>query len=105
METRALGRQRAMKRTHKVSAPFFNMGTGGSGRRKYYNGEIPRLDELQAMLRFSHDAAKSFYREPGRGFRVVRKQLLRHLMLKTYADGVPFAKLLAGLRAAAKQIA
>ena len=63
-----------------------------------------RLRELQAMLVFSHDAAKSFYREPGRGFRVVRKRLLRHLMLKTYADGLPHAKLLAGLRATAKQV-
>jgi flavin-dependent dehydrogenase len=64
-----------------------------------------RLQELQAMLQFSHDAAKSFYREPGRGFRVVRKLLLRHLMLKTYTDGLPHAKLLAGLRATARQIA
>ena len=64
-----------------------------------------RLQELQAMLLFSHDAAKSFYREPGRGFRVVRKRLLRHLMLKTYADGLPHAKLLAGLRATARQVA
>ena len=63
-----------------------------------------RLSELQAMLVFSHDAAKSFYREPGRGFRVVRKPLLRHLMLKTYADGLSHAKLLAGLRATAKQV-
>jgi flavin-dependent dehydrogenase len=64
-----------------------------------------RLRELQAMLGFSHDAAQSFYREPGRGFRVVRRPLLRHLMLKTYADGLPHAKLLAGLRAAARQVA
>ena len=62
-----------------------------------------RLRELQAMLVFSHDAARSFYREPGRGFRVVRKRVLRHLMLKTYADGLPYAKLLNGLRAAARQ--
>ena len=52
------------------------------------------------MLAFSHDAAKSFYREPGRGFRVVRKSLLRQLMLKTYADGLPYAQLLAGIRCA-----
>ena len=64
-----------------------------------------RLQELQSMLIFSRDAAKSFYREPGRGFRVVRKRLLRHLMLKTYADGLPHAKLLAGLRATAKTVA
>jgi flavin-dependent dehydrogenase len=64
-----------------------------------------KLEELQAALAFSHEAAKSFYREPGRGFRVVRKPLFRQLMLKTYADGLPHAKLLAGLRATAKQIA
>ena len=63
-----------------------------------------RLRELQAMLAFSHDAAKSFYREPGRGFRVVRKPLLRQLMLKAYADGLPHAPLLAGLRAIAKRV-
>jgi flavin-dependent dehydrogenase len=64
-----------------------------------------RLRELQAMLAFSHDAARSFYREPGRGFRVVRKPVLRHLMLKTYADGLPHARLLAGIRAMARQVA
>ncbi|HZQ45170.1 MAG TPA: FAD-dependent oxidoreductase [Acidobacteriaceae bacterium] len=63
-----------------------------------------RLSELQEMLMFSHDAAKSFYREPGRGFRVVRKRVLRHLMLKTYADGLPYAKLLNGLRSMARQV-
>jgi flavin-dependent dehydrogenase len=61
-----------------------------------------RLSQLQAMLRFSHDAAKSFYREPGRGFRVVRKPVLRQLMLKTYADGLPYGNLLKGLRAVAR---
>jgi flavin-dependent dehydrogenase len=64
-----------------------------------------RLSELQAMLVFSRDAARSFYREPGRGFRVVRKRLLRRLVLKTYANGLPYAKLLAGLRATAKRVA
>jgi flavin-dependent dehydrogenase len=56
-----------------------------------------RLSELQAMLAFSYDAARSFYREPGRGFRVVRKRILQQLMLKTYADGLPYAQLLAGI--------
>ncbi|HXS12406.1 MAG TPA: FAD-dependent oxidoreductase [Acidobacteriaceae bacterium] len=64
-----------------------------------------RLSELQAMLAFSHDAARSFYREPGRGFRVVRKRLLQQLMLKTYADGLPYAQLLAAIRAMARQVA
>ena len=63
-----------------------------------------RLSELQAMLAFSHDAARSFYREPGRGFRVVRKRILQQLMLKTYADGLPYAQLLAGIRAMARQV-
>jgi flavin-dependent dehydrogenase len=56
-----------------------------------------RLKDLQEMLAFSHSAARSFYREPGRGFRVLRTPLLRRLMLKTYADGLPHTKLLAGL--------
>jgi flavin-dependent dehydrogenase len=63
-----------------------------------------RLQELQAMLAFSHDVAGNFYQEPGRGFRVARKRLLQHLMLKTYADGLPHATLLAGLRATAKYV-
>ena len=63
-----------------------------------------RLSELQAMLAFSYDAARSFYREPGRGFRVVRKKLLQQLMLKTYADGLPYAQLLTGIRAMARQV-
>ena len=76
-----------------------------AGTAKLSSEYAERLRDLQATLMFSHDVAKSFYREPGRGFRVVRKPLLRHLMLKTYADGLPHAKLLAGLRATAKQIA
>jgi flavin-dependent dehydrogenase len=56
-----------------------------------------RLRPLQDLLAFSQSAAKSFYREPGRGFRVIRTPLLRNLMLKTYADGLPHTKLLAGL--------
>jgi len=66
------------------------------------DGYRERLSELQVMLAFSHEAAQAFYREPGRGFRVARKRLLRHWMLKTYADGLPHAKLLAGLRAMAQ---
>lgn len=76
---------------------------GGGDTASLSAAYAERLAELQAMLVFSRDAAKSFYREPGRGFRVVRRRLLRHLMLKTYADGLPHAKLLAGLRAIAKQ--
>ena len=55
------------------------------------------LAPLQETLRFSHRAARSFYREPERGFKVMRTPLLRNLVLKTYADGLPTTKLLARL--------
>ena len=55
------------------------------------------LGPLQATLAFSHRAARSFYREPERGFKVMRTPLLRQLVLKTYADGLPTANLLASL--------
>lgn len=55
------------------------------------------LRPLQETLAFSHRAARSFYREPERGFRVMRTPLLRNLVLKTYADGLPTTKLLASL--------
>ena len=55
------------------------------------------LRPLQESLAFSHRAARSFYREPERGFKVMRTPLLRNLVLKTYADGLPTTKLLASL--------
>ncbi len=60
------------------------------------------LRPLQETLAFSHRAARSFYREPARGFKVMRNPLLRGLVLKTYADGLPTAKLLSSL---ARQVA
>lgn len=56
-----------------------------------------RLRPLQETLRFSHRAAASFYREPSRGFKVMRTPLLRNLVLKTYADGLPVTDLLTRL--------
>ena len=55
------------------------------------------LQPLQETLAFSHRAARSFYREPERGFKVMRTPLLRNLVLKTYADGLPTTRLLASL--------
>ncbi len=55
------------------------------------------LKPLQETLAFSHRAARSFYREPERGFKVMRTPLLRNLVLKTYADGLRTTKLLASL--------
>ena len=55
------------------------------------------LGPLQATLAFSYRAARSFYRKPERGFKVMRTPLLRNLVLKTYADGLPTTSLLAGL--------
>jgi geranylgeranyl reductase family protein len=55
------------------------------------------LRPLQQTLAFSHRAARHFYATPERGFRVMRTPLLRSLVLKTYADGVPHTKLLTTL--------
>ncbi len=55
------------------------------------------LRPLQETLAFSHRAARSFYREPARGFKIMRNPLLRGLVLKTYADGLPTTKLLSSL--------
>ena len=53
-----------------------------------------RLRPLQETLAFSHRAAQAFYKQPERGFRVMRTPLLRSLVLKTYADGLQSAKML-----------
>ena len=53
-----------------------------------------RLRPLQETLAFSQRAAEAFYARPERGFRVMRTPLLRSLVLKTYADGLPATKLL-----------
>jgi len=55
------------------------------------------LAGLQETLAFSHRAARSFYATPERGFKVMRTPILRSLVLKTYADGLPHTKLLARL--------
>jgi len=55
------------------------------------------LASLQETLAFSHRAARSFYATPERGFKVMRTPILRSLVLKTYADGLPHTKLLARL--------
>ncbi|MEO6924876.1 MAG: FAD-dependent monooxygenase, partial [Bryocella sp.] len=56
-----------------------------------------RLKKLQETLAFSHRAAKAFYRAPERGFKVMRVPLMRRLVLKTYADGLPWTKVLGWL--------
>lgn len=55
------------------------------------------LRPLQRTLAFSARAARAFYREPERGFRAMRNPLLRRVVLKTYADGLPGTRLIAGL--------
>lgn len=56
-----------------------------------------RLRPLQETLTFSHRAARAFYAQPERGFKAMRIPLLRSLILKTYADGLPHTKLLTAL--------
>jgi len=58
------------------------------------------LRPLQETLAFSHRAAKAFYKQPQRGFRAMRMPVLRSLVLKTYADGLPHTALLGKLAAA-----
>ena len=55
------------------------------------------LRPLQRTLAFSHRAALAFYREPKRGFKAMRTPLLRSVILKTYADGLPHTGLLTTL--------
>ena len=55
------------------------------------------LQLLQQTLAFSHRAARAFYRDPERGFRAMRLPILRSLILKTYADGLPHTRLLTTL--------
>ena len=52
------------------------------------------LAPLQQTLTFSQRAARAFYKEPDRGFRAMRLPILRSLILKTYADGLPRLRLL-----------
>jgi len=55
------------------------------------------LQPLQQTLAFSHRAAQAFYKQPERGFKAMRIPVLRSLILKTYADGLPHTRLLTAL--------
>lgn len=55
------------------------------------------LRPLQRSLTFSLRAAKAFYARPERGFRAMRTPLMRSLILKTYAEGVPYTRLVSAL--------
>jgi geranylgeranyl reductase family protein len=55
------------------------------------------LRPLQQTLAFSQRAAKSFYRTPARGMKAMRTPILRSLILKTYADGLPHPRLITTL--------
>jgi flavin-dependent dehydrogenase len=55
------------------------------------------LRPLQETLAFSHRAARAFYAEPERGFKAMRFPILRSLILKTYADGLPHTRLITTL--------
>jgi geranylgeranyl reductase family protein len=56
-----------------------------------------KLQPLQRTLAFSHRAAQAFYKQPERGFKAMRIPILRSLILKTYADGLPHTRLLTAL--------
>jgi len=68
-----------------------------SGASDIASAYAQHLRPLQQTLEFSRRAARHFYATPERGFRVMRTPLLRSLVLKTYADGLPHTKLLTTL--------
>ena len=84
--------------TSAVSPPH----EGSTEAAKLAQAYAHHLAPLRETLTFSQRAARSFYREPQRGFKVMRTPLLRNLVLKTYADGLPTTKLLTRL---AKRVA
>ncbi len=55
------------------------------------------LQPLQQTLAFSQRAARSFYATPARGLRAMRNPLLRPLILRAYADGLPNPRLITAL--------
>jgi geranylgeranyl reductase family protein len=55
------------------------------------------LRPLQETLAFSHRAARAYYAQPERGFRAMRIPLLRSLIMKTYADGLPHTRMIAAM--------
>jgi flavin-dependent dehydrogenase len=75
-------------------------GVGYGGVARLY-GE--RLRPLQQTLAFSERAARAFYREPARGFKVMRTPLVGRLALKTYTDGLPIRWLRPLVRMAARR--
>ncbi len=80
------------------AAAAFSASTAGYDEANRLAAAYSRyLQPLNRTLTFSHRAARSFYREPERGFKVMRTPLLRQLVLKTYADGLPTTRLLASL--------
>lgn len=60
------------------------------------------LQPLRETLEFSERAARAFYREPERGFRVMRFPGMSRMVLRVYADGMPGVK---WLRRLAKMVA
>jgi geranylgeranyl reductase family protein len=54
-----------------------------------------QLRPLRETLAFSHRAARAFYATPERGLKAMRTPVLRSLILKTYADGLPLTRAIA----------
>ncbi|MFP5231991.1 MAG: FAD-dependent monooxygenase [Acidobacteriota bacterium] len=55
------------------------------------------LRPLQRTLAFSMRAARAFHSRPERGFKAMRTPWMRSLILKTYAEGIPYTRLLTAL--------
>ncbi len=55
------------------------------------------LSPLQRTLSFSMRAAQAFHTRPERGFKAMRTPWMRSLILKTYAEGIPYTRLLTAM--------
>lgn len=75
-------------------APGLNGERGGDAVAAAY---ARQLRPLQQMLAFSDRAARAFYVAPERGLKAMHTPGLRSLILKTYADGLPYTGLLTTL--------
>ena len=78
-----------------AAAAILSCESGGG--HDFANLYAQNLRPLQETLTFSHRAARAFYAEPDRGFKAMRLPILRSLILKTYADGLPHTRLLTAL--------
>ena len=68
--------------------------TQGGAAADHYQAKLRRL---RADLEIAETAARSFYREPARGFRLMKMPLVQRAVLHAYSEGSSLAMLARGL--------